>query len=366
MAFRLPTHVTIQPGCLAQLPDVAAAYAAGPALLVYDAGLAATPWPGRAREALTGCEVLVCDTVTPNPRAAAVDALAVRARAAGVRLVVGLGGGSVLDAAKAVALLLHNPGSCRDYEGTNRFAAPAAPFLAVPTTCGTGSEVTWVSVLSEGGGKFSVKGEGMFPAHALVDADVLATLPPALVATTGLDALTHALEALTGRAANPVSDVLATEAVVLLWRYLPRAARDAAGDAEAREAVMRAATLAGMAFGNADVGGVHCLSETLGGRYDLPHGLLNALLLGPVLRYHAPFIEAPLTRLGARLGLPPGGFLDALDAFIDGFGLPPFAGLGIPPEAYPEIAAGAVANNSNAANPQPMAEANYRAILAAL
>ena len=372
MAFRLPTRVTLQPGCLDHLSEVVASYEEGPVLFVHDAGLGATPWPGRIREALRGRDVLACDTVTPNPRATDVDALADGARAAGVGLVVGLGGGSVLDAAKAVAMLLCNPGSCLDYEGENRFRHPAAPFIALPTTCGTGSEVTWVSVLTHGGRKRSIKGEGMFPAHALVDADVLVTLPPSLVAATALDALTHALEALTGRAANPVSDVLAERAVVLLWTHLRRAVRDVAGDAEAREAVMRAATLAGMAFGNADVGGVHCLSETLGGRYDLPHGLLNALLLVPVLRFHATYVEDRLARLLAlvdptaapsSLYAAAGRFLDGLDALVHDLGLPPFATLAIPPEDYPEIAAGAVANNSNAANPQPMDAAKYLEIL---
>ena len=130
------------------------------------------------------------------------------------------------------------------------------------------------------------------------------TLPGRLVAWTGADALTHAVEATTCRLANPVSDALAEKAVALLLRYLRRAAADIAGDAEAREAVMRASTLAGLAFGNADVAAVHCLSETLGGRCDLPHGLANAVLLAPVTRYNLEACADKLATLEAAL--PPG------------------------------------------------------------
>ena len=142
------------------------------------------------------------------------------------------------DAAKAAAMLLPNGGSCRDYEGKNRFTRAPLPFVAIPTTCGTGSEVTWVAVITDPdrSWKMSLKGDGMFPDWALVDADLIATLPASLVAWTGLDALTHALEATTCRAANPASDALAEKAISLLLRYLRRAVADVAGDAEAREA----------------------------------------------------------------------------------------------------------------------------------
>jgi len=363
----------MQPGCLARLPEYAAVAGKRPVLLVYDAGLKATPWPDGVRDALQtqGLSVVSFDQVEANPRHTTVDHLAAQARDAHVGAVIGLGGGSVLDAAKAVAMLCNNPGSCTDFEGRNRFQNHPFPFLAIPTTCGTGSEVTWVSVIThaEEKRKMSIKGEGMFPAHALVDADLLATLPPALVATTGLDALTHALEAYTGTAANPVSDALAEKAVALLMRYLPRAVAAIGTDAEAREAVMRASTLAGMAFGNADVGGVHCLSETIGGLWDLPHGLLNAQLLAPVLRFHLPFVEDRLARLNPDAALqedPAAGalhFVETLEALVDRLGIPPFSKHRFDPADYPRIARGAVANNSNASNPQPMSEAEYLAIL---
>lgn len=321
------------------------------------------------------CQLTAADGIEPNPRHTTIDRLAQESRAARVDVVIGLGGGSVLDAAKAIAMLLRTPGSCFDYEGRNRFSQ-SAPFIAIPTTCGTGSEVTWVSVVTHAGQrrKLSVKGDAMFPDAALVDADLLQTLPAHLVAYTGLDALTHALEAYTGTHANPTSDALAEKAIAVLLRYLERAVQDIAGDAAARNAVMRASTLAGVAFGNADVAGVHCLSETLGGFYDVPHGLANAMLLVPTLRYHleAGAVDASLYRLAQALW-PEAAWpdprraaihvLDKVEALVAALKLPSFASFGIPETAYPRIAVGAVANGSNGSNPQPMAAADYLTIL---
>jgi alcohol dehydrogenase len=370
--FRLPTQVHVEPGCLERLPGIVAGLDGGPVLLVYDGGLKRTPWPTRAAQLLASCghEVVVFDGVEPNPRSETVDRLAVGARERGVRCVVGLGGGSVLDAAKAVAMLIKNPGECLDYEGKNRFSGGSAPFVAIPTTCGTGSEVTWVSVITDAAGKrkASVKGDGMFPRAALVDANLVATLPQSLVAQTGMDALTHAVEAYTCQAANPISDALAEKAVALLFTNLPRAVADIQHDAEARAEVVRASTLAGMAFGNADVAGVHCLSESLGGQWDVPHGHANAVLLAPVLRSHLPWIETRLARLEAIVapyGKEPSGasFIERIEGLVAQLGIPPFRAFHIPSGAYGRIAEAAEANNSNASNPRVMTAADYLAIL---
>ncbi len=312
--------------------------------------------------------------VEANPRASTIERLADELRAAQCSLVVGLGGGSVLDAAKAAAMLATNGGKCTDYIGHDRYSRLPLPFLAVPTTCGTGSEVTWVSVISDAQSrrKISVKGESMFPTRALVDAELLSSLPAPLVAATGIDALTHALEAYTGRRSNPASDALAQGAVELLFRNLSRAVADIAGDAEARAGVMAASTLAGLAFGNADVGPVHCLSEALGGMFDVAHGLTNAVLLVPVLRSHGKSIEAKLSSLAPQiLGRPATAdsaheILHEIQRLVIEVGLPTFSALGVPSTAFEEIAVAAEANGSNPSSPRPMAAGDYRAILTAL
>jgi alcohol dehydrogenase class IV len=370
--FRVPTRLLMAPGCLEQLPEIVAGYAPERVLLVTDPGIEQTSWPERVWRALAEqqVEAITFDDVEPNPRASTVDRLAAWGREEGVSLVVGLGGGSVLDAAKAAAMLIPNGGSAAEYEGRDRYGKAPLPFLAVPTTCGTGSEVTWVSVLTveERQAKISVKGESMFPSWALVDAELLRTLPARQVAWTGADALTHALEATTCRLANPISDALAEAAVALLLRYLRRAAADVDGDAEAREAVMRASTLAGLAFGNADVAAVHCLSETLGGRWDLPHGLANAVLLLPVLRYNLPACADRLARLAPTLGVSDGaeGVLRAIEELLRDLEIPAFSELGISPGDYPSIAERAAQNGSNPSNCREMAPAEYRELLSSL
>jgi alcohol dehydrogenase len=371
--FRVPTRVCIEPGCVGRLPRVAQDLGARSVLFVTDGGLAELEPTRAALEALrhAGLEVGLFTEVETNPRTTTAERIA--ERAAQHQLVIGFGGGSVLDAAKAAAMLASNQGGALDFVGKNRFTAPPLPFIAVPTTCGTGSEVTWVSVLTDrdSATKVSIKGDGMFPDVALVDADLVAGLPRQLVAQTGLDALTHALEATTGRRRNPATDAMAEASIELTFRYLGRAVADIASDAAAREGVVRAATLAGMAFSNADVGGVHCLSETLGGLGDVPHGLANAILLEPVLRYHLRHVEARLIELGPRIDPEVMGFtgvsiLARIGALVVELGIPAFSSLGFTPDDYPRIAAGAVANGSNDSNPQPMGEADYLQILQGL
>ncbi len=372
--FRVPTRVVMAPGCIAQLPEIVAGYGPKRVLMVTDPGLEEAGWPDLVWRALAEREIeaISFDAVEPNPRASTVERLAEWGREEGASLVLGRGGGSVLDAAKAAAMMMTNSGAVADYEGRNRYENPPLPFIAVPTTCGTGSEVTWVSVLTveERQAKISVKGETMFPSWALVDADLLRTLPGRLVTWTGVDALTHAVEAYTCRLANPISDVLAASAISLLFRYLRRAAADIAGDTEAREAVMRASTLAGLAFGNADVAAVHCLSETLGGRFDVPHGLANAVLLAPVTRYNLPACAEKLAGLESVLpdgaGAGAEGVLQALDDLLRDLEIPPFRYLGVPVENYPWIAERAVLNGSNPSNPREMGEAEYLEVLRGL
>ena len=374
--YRMPTRVHIEPGCLDRLPEAARQLGMDRVVLVIDPGLAATDWPGKATTLLDDIALpnTVFDRVEANPRTETVTDLAELIRSEGINGVVALGGGSALDAAKAAAMLANNELKIEQYEGKNRYAEPPLPFVAIPTTCGTGSEVTWVSVLSHSAtrSKISVKGESMFPDQALVDADLLTTLPPNLVAWTALDALTHALEATTCTAANPVSDALAEKAIALIFRFLRRAVADVGGDPEAREAIMRASTLAGLAFGNADVAAVHCLSEGLGGMYDHAHGLLNALLLRPVLLYHRPVIEHRLADLARLLPEPYTGrearegadhFFAQLESLEKDCDLPSLESFAIPREDLPKIAERAVRNGSNRSNPQPMSAGSYLQIL---
>ena len=362
--FRLPTRTILAPGSLEHLVEEVNALKCTRAFLVFDNGLASTPWPERVLDLLSRCsaKVEIFDAIEPNPRASSVDLAAESARSFDADFVIAIGGGSVLDAAKAVSMLLRNEGSCANYEGKNIFQHQPVPFVAIPTTCGTGSEVTWVSVISDPDSKrkISIKGDGMFPTVALVDADLIATLPPSLIAQTGVDALTHAMEAFVSRCSNPVSDVLASRAASLLLKHLEPCVADP-DQADHRTAVMKASTIAGMAFGNADVGAVHCLSESIGGLFDLPHGLLNAQFLGPVFRYQFASIES---RLNTMIdGFDAESLLSHTEQMIANLSIPSVASLELPADSLAHIARLAFGNNSNDSNPKVMTSADYQQIL---
>lgn len=355
-------------------------------MLVVDPSLKGMDAARRLRDGLHGEQVrfVLFDSFSSNPTCGAALEAAKLARAEKVRSVIALGGGSALDLGKAAAMLATNPGRpVADFVGRDKYLAPPLPFMCVPTTCGTGSEVTWVSVLTDVDArtKVSIKGEAMYPDYAFVDPDLLVTLPPHIVSATALDALTHAIEATTCKQANWVSDSLAERAIRSIFEFLPRAYADIKGDAEAREKVMHASTLAGMAFGNADVAGVHCLSETIGGLYGAPHGILNASLLPPVLRYHLPAIQGRLSTLLDVLPPPVGEvsfseresdeiraqkFLDLLEQLLETVNIPKFKrvgqDLGLMAD-FESIAEGAVKNNSNESNPQDMGIDDYIKIL---
>ena len=366
-SFRLPTRTTITPGALSRLGTEVRDLGIEKPFLVFDEGLSDTPWPSIVRKALSeSCaDVQEYSDVDPNPRAHKVDQAAEQARQFSADGVVGIGGGSVMDTAKMVSMLTRNPGSCKDYEGKNLFTHHPIPFIAVPTTCGTGSEVTWVAVVSDSASnrKISIKGDGMYPTRALVDSDLIRTLPSELISYTGLDALTHAIEALISRCSNPISDILATRAISLIMNHLEPCAGDP-NNAVHRSEMMKASTFAGIAFGNSDVGAVHCLSESIGGLFDHPHGLLNAQLLIPVMRYQYPEIEEKLDRLPDSKSSD--SMLDQIEQLISRLHVPSLQSLEIPRESFDEIASLAEQNNSNASNPKEMTRSDYRSILTGL
>ncbi len=371
MQFRLPTEIIFASGALSLLPQlIKERFEASRPLLVSDRGVKKA---GHVDKLLALVDpVAVFLEIEANPKHPTIDHLGEKARELHPDLVIGLGGGSALDAAKAIALLVSNPGKVEEYEGREKFKQPPVPVLAIPTTCGTGSEVTWVSVITHTERKFkmSIKGRGLFPRMAVLDPDLLATLPPPLVASTGLDALTHAVEAAIVKPANRLSDILAAEAIKLILSSLPRAYADISGDRKAREDMLFGSMLAGMAFGNADVGAVHCLSESLGALFDIPHGVANAVFLAPVLEFLAPAAREKLALMAKLAGLTKevaeegaGVFIKKIKELTREVAIPSLRDLGVTEVDFPEIARRSAANNSNPSNPLPMGEEEYMHIL---
>lgn len=259
-------------------------------LLVTDPGLVSIGLVQPAIEALVaaGQQVALFDQVREDPPEATVLAAAEMARLKAVDGVIAIGGGSSMDVAKVVAVLLDGEQALTDLYGVGQVTGGRLPLILVPTTAGTGSEVTPVAVITTGETtKAGVSSPVLLPDMAVLDADLTLGLPPAVTAMTGVDAMVHAIEAYTSRhQKNPISDNLARQALILLSTNI-RTAVHQGGNREAREAMLLGACLAGQAFANAPVAAVHALAYPLGGHYHIPHGLSNSLVLPAVLEFNA-------------------------------------------------------------------------------
>jgi alcohol dehydrogenase len=371
MRFHVPTQIIFHSGALNRLRRlVKREYRVTRIMLVTDQGIIRS---GIAEKLISQIpDMDVFDEIEPNPRSTTVNRGGELVRTIKPELIIGLGGGSSLDAAKAIALLATNPGTIEEYEGKHTYTHPPLPMVAVPTTCGTGSEVTWVSVITDiqRNFKMSIKGPHMFPRAAVLDPDVLISLPRPLIASTGLDALTHALEAYTAKPRTFFTDLLARKALQFIYPSLPQAYEAIASTVTAREHLMLGSTLAGMAFGNSDVGAVHCLAETVGGLYDIPHGVANSIFLPLVMKYNLPAVTHRYANIARDLKISDEDDDDAAQALIEEISslsqslhIPSFSSLSIPQDQFEEIARRSVMNNSNSSNPRKMTVSDYMSIL---
>lgn len=252
-----------------------------------------------------GVRCTIYDKTPPNPAIDNVEEAFSLYQSGGCGAVIGFGGGSCIDCAKTVAARAAYPQrSVRQLAGNLKFWGKLPPVFAVPTTAGTGSEATLAAVLVDGETrrKFTINAFPLIPRYAVLDAHNTVGLPPFYTATTGVDALTHAVEAYIGQSATRETRAWSVEAVKLIFTYLPRAYRDGS-DLEARQAMLHASYLAGMSFTRAYVGYCHAVAHSLGGRYDTPHGLANSVLLPYVLRAYGKSVYRPLKELAVAAGI---------------------------------------------------------------
>ncbi|MBY6029271.1 iron-containing alcohol dehydrogenase [Halomonas sp. DP8Y7-1] len=373
--FVLPTKIVMEPGLRSQVGQHLQEIQLTRILIVTDPGIEAAGLlsPIYASLEHAGISFKVTTEVKPNPRSDDCNRIANEYRGADIEGLVAVGGGSAIDAAKAIAVLMTHEGVIEDYEGENTLVTDPLPLVAIPTTAGTGSEVTFFSVITDSARqyKMSLLDVRLAPELALLDTEVTAQLPPAIAAATGMDALTHAIEAYTGKMANPISDALALHAIRLISSNLLPAVeeRDNHG---AREQMMVASLIAGMAFGNADIASVHCISEAIGGMYDTPHGVANSIFLPFVFRHNCDADLERHSQVAFALGVDPQlGEADAARAAVDvlfnmsqRLGIPKFSEVaGVQEADFHSIAEKSKQNISDASNAKEMTVDSYLDII---
>jgi len=286
--IRIPPVLQIGGGSFSTVAALLLRLRCGRPLIVTDSFLMrtqlATKLATQIRDAGLSCEIFH-ETVA-DPTTTVVEAGVAAFKRGGHDSLVSLGGGSPIDTAKAIGMLSVNQGKVRDYRAPQPIPLPSPTHVAIPTTAGTGSEVTRFTVItdSENGEKMLLAGDHLQPSAAVVDYELTLTMPARLTADTGTDSLTHAIEAFISRKANPFTDALALSAMETIWRVLPISFHEP-GNLQAREAMMMAATQAGIAFSNSSVALVHGMSRPLGAHFHIPHGLSNAMLLPAVTEF---------------------------------------------------------------------------------
>ncbi|GIX13818.1 MAG: alcohol dehydrogenase [Paracoccaceae bacterium] len=362
-----PTAIRFGAGRIAELPDACRAAGIARPLLVTDRGLASLPVTARALDILdaAGLGRAIFADVDPNPTDANLAAGIAAFRAGGHDGVVAFGGGSGLDLGKCIAFMAGQTRPVWDFEDvgdwwTRADAAAIRPSVAVPTTAGTGSEVGRAAVITDSAShtKKVIFHPRMLPSVTICDPELTISMPPAVTAGTGMDALAHCVEAWCSPSYHPMSAGIALEGMRLVKENLPRAHADG-GDLEARAHMMSAAAMGAVAF-QKGLGAVHALSHPVGAIYGTHHGTTNAVVMPAVLRFNRPAIEAQIARAAAYLDIAGGfdGFVAWIEALNAALGIPARLGaLGVGRDRIAEMAAMAVVDPTAGGNPVPLTEA---------
>jgi alcohol dehydrogenase len=305
-SFYLPTKLVYEIGAIQnKLVDEIKMIGATSVLIVTDKGVVNAGLLHDVEGALgkAGIPYKIFDEVEPNPSTDTCYKSAEAAQSAGADILLAVGGGSPMDVAKATAILMTNGGNLDDYEGADKFEKNPIPLVAVPTTAGTGSEVTPYAVITiaKRNYKMTILSSRLLPRVAILDPMVLTSIPPHVAASTGIDAFIHAFESFINRVASPVTDAYGAEAMRLIGKYL----RLFVANRENREAaagMMIASNLAGVAFAIARLGNIHAMAHPLGGFFNVPHGVANAILLPHVAKFNMLADEGKYKRVAGFLG----------------------------------------------------------------
>src|SRR6266702_6682603 len=362
-----PRLMAIGGGALAELPDLLGRLGLARPLVVSDPYIAGSGILDRATALLDGAGIawsVFSDTV-PDPTTDVIEAGTARLQAGDFDSLVAIGGGSSIDTAKGMSVLFANGGQLRDYKVPNEIPRSGPPIVAIPTTAGTGSEVTRFTVVTdtETDEKMLIAGLACCPSAAIVDYELTLSMPWRLTADTGIDSLTHAIEAYVSKRASPFTDGVARSAMALIAKNIRMACHDPRS-AKAREAMMLGATQAGMAFSNSSVCLVHGMSRPIGAFFHVPHGLSNAMLLPEITAFSAPAALDRYADCARAMGIAEEGegsqaavarLLDELRRLNDDLQVPSPRAYGIDPARYEELlpvmASQALASGSPANTP---------------
>lgn len=369
-AFFMPSVNLIGEGAVEQACDHAKQAGFTQGMIVTDKPLVDLGYAAQLQELLTarGIKTCVYDGVQPNPTTGNVDAGLALLRENNCDFLISLGGGSPHYCAKAIALVASNGGDIRDYEGVDQSAKPQLPLISINTTAGTASEITRFCIITDEKThiKMAIVDKHVTPILSVNDPALMKNMPAGLTAATGMDALTHAVEAYVSTAANPITDACALKAATIIATNLVTAVKDGK-NMVARDQMAYAQLLAGMAFNNASLGYVHAMAHQLGGFYDLPHGVCNAILLPHVQRFNTQAAAGRLKDVAAAMGVDVQGMTDeqgaqaciaAIEALAKEVGIPAgLKDLKVKEEDFAELATNAMKDACGLTNPiQPTHE----------
>ncbi len=362
--FSIPSAVAFGEGSAMTVGHVVRGLEVGKVFCIYDEGVKKS---GIAADIVASLktaklEVVEWDGVVANPPDIVVEEGARLARETQAEVVVAVGGGSVIDAGKAICILLTNESPINQYDGINMVTTPSAPLIAIPTTAGTASEVTSFTIVTDTVRlkKMVIGGKNVGARYALVDPLLTMAMPPALTASTGMDALTHAVEAYLSKAASVPTDINALKAVELICRNLATATRDGKNLA-ARNNMLLGSMLAGFAFNSAVLGLAHSIAHPLSVHCGLPHGVANAAVLPHVMEFNADAAAQRIVEIGKVMGLDIAGLsaeaaagatVDAVKALSREIGIPTLKEIGVSRDLFDRIASDALEEISTIFNPR--------------
>ncbi|MGI6586951.1 MAG: iron-containing alcohol dehydrogenase [Gracilibacteraceae bacterium] len=370
--FVLPTKIRYGAGILKVLGEELRLLKAKKVMIITDGGLVNAGMVKRIEEIIRteGMKSIIYDEIEANPKDYNVEACAEKARVESVDTLLAFGGGSPIDAAKAVSVLVRQGGKVRDYKGKGKIKNDCLPLITIPTTAGTGSEITFSSVITDTKEKvkFTIKSTAIAAKTAIIDPELTLSVPPLITAATGIDALTHAIEGYTANCTEPIAEAVGLYAVEYISGNLEEAVKNGRNLA-ARDKMMMGSLMAGLSFSHADVASVHCMAEALGSLYDAPHGMCNAILLPYVMEYNLPAAVCKYARIARAMGIKE---KDDYMAAVKGIGhikklskeigLPGIRSLNVNTDDFVLLAEMSEKNGSNNSNPRKITKDEYMAL----